>query len=67
MYDSLYCNCDEETECLVANLFQHASKKLQVKVACSPKQKGGSDCGVYAIAFATVLVFEINPSKLRLN
>ena len=67
VYDSLFYNCDEETECIITNLFQCGSKKIRVKVARSQKQKGATDCGVYAIAFATAIAHGINPSKLKLK
>ena len=67
MYDSLFYTCDKETECVITNLFQCDSKTVRVKVAHSQKQKGGSDCGVYAIAFATAVAHGINPSKLKLK
>jgi len=40
---------------------------VRIKVACSQKQKGGSDCGVFAIAFAAAAAQGINPSKLKLK
>ena len=67
MFDSLFYNCDEETEYIIANLFQCGSKNLRIKIARSQKQKGGSDCGIYAIAFATAVAHGINPGKLKLK
>ena len=67
VYDSIFYNCDQETEVIIANLFQCSPKKVRVKVARSQKQKGGSDCGVYAIAFAVAAALGINPSKLKLR
>jgi len=67
VFDSMFYNCDQETEDVIANLFQCGSKNIRVKVARSQKQKGGSDCGVYAIAFATAAASGINPSKLKLK
>jgi len=45
------------------NLFQCDSKKIRIKVAHSQNQKGGGDCGVFAITFATAVALGINPSK----
>ena len=67
VYDSIFYNCDQVTEVIIANLFQCSPKKVRVKVARSQKQKGGSDCGVYAIAFAVAGTLGINPSKLKLK
>ena len=65
VYDSLFYNCDNETEHVIANLFQCGPNKVTVKVAYSQKQSGSSDCGVYAIAFATAVVNGLNPSRLK--
>ena len=67
VYDSLFYYCDEETEYVIANLFQCGPSKVAVKVAHSQKQKGSSDCGLFAIAFATAVAHGINPSKLKLK
>ena len=52
---------------IITSLFQFSSSKLIVKVAHSQKQKGGTDYGVFTIAFATAITFEMNPSKLQLK
>ena len=65
VYDSLFYNCDNETEHVIANLFQCGPNKVTVKLAHSQKQSDSSDCGVYAIAFATAVVNGLNPSRLR--
>jgi len=31
------------------------------------KQTGGMDCGLFAIAFAVALMFNLHPSKLKFN
>ena len=67
VYDSIFQYSDKETEQIITSLFQFGSNKLTLKVAHSQKQKGGTDCGVFAIAFATAIAFEMNPSKLRLK
>ena len=41
--------------------------KRTIRVGHSQKQKGATDCGVFAIAFATAIAFGINPSKLKLK
>ena len=66
-YDSIFQYCDEEIKCIISNLFQCGPKKLSIKVARSQKQKGGSDCGLFAIAFATAIAFGINPDQLKLR
>lgn len=51
----------------ISNLFQCGSDKLSIKVAHSQKQRGSSDCGLFAIAFATAIAFGISPMKLKLR
>ena len=52
VYDSIFQYCDKETEQTINNLFVDTSK-LTIKVAHCQKQKGGTDCGLFAIAFTT--------------
>ena len=67
VYNSFFYYCDEETNCIIANLFQCGPSKVAIKLAHSQKQKGCSDCGLFAIAFATAVAYGINPSKLKLK
>ena len=67
VYDSLFYYCDDETEHVIAKLFQCNPNKVTVKVAHSHKQKGSSDCGVCAITFTTAVVNGMNPSRLKLK
>ena len=41
--------------------------KIKIIVSRCQKQAGGKDCGLYAIAFAVTLVFNLHPSKLKFN
>ena len=66
VYDSLFTYCDKETEKVIFNLFQWNSTKVTVKFARCQKQVGGVDCGLFAIAFATAIVFGKPPNKFKL-
>ena len=66
VFDSIFCNVDEETKKLIFHLFQYSSTK-KIRVIKSQKQKGAKDCGLFAIAFATALAFGQNPSKLKFD
>ena len=58
VYDSLYIGISEETKTLLFNIFQ--SKQLQVcQFPEVQKQMGAMDCGVFAIATATSLLFKV--------
>jgi len=47
--------------------FQHGQEEITIRVGYSQKQKGTTESGVFAIAFATATAFRISPSKLKLN
>ena len=55
VYDSVYRSVDKATFAVITQLFQSSA----VKIVKSPKQKGGTDCGVFAIATATALAHGI--------
>ena len=51
VFDTLYSNVDKLTNELIIKMF--GVQKLRMEKA--PKQKGGKDCGLFAIAIATAL------------
>ena len=53
VYYCIFQYCDEETKCIILNVFQCGPKKLSIKVAHSQKQKGSNDCGLFKLAFVT--------------
>ena len=55
IYDSVYSSVDKATIAIITQLFQSSA----VKMVKSPKQKGGTDCSVFAIARATALAHGI--------
>ena len=66
VYDSVYSSLDRETEDVVHNLFQ-AAKSLPIKIemrSCQ-KQAGGTDCGLFSIAFITAIAYNEDPSKIK--
>ena len=67
VFDSVFTNCDKETEVLIRGLYQHKSKNTKIIMSRCQKQTGGMDCGLFAIAFAVALVFNLRPSKLKFN
>ena len=61
IYDSVFRNVDEPTKRVLYNVFPSCTK---VKVSGKTQnQKGGYDCGLYALAFATSLAFGIDPAS----
>ena len=57
IYDSIYKSLDPETEAVVINHFQGISHPIHLLMAACPKQVGGCDCGLFAIAMATAEAF----------
>ena len=61
IYDSVFRNVDEPTKRVLYNVFPSSTK---VKVSGKTQnQKGGYDCGLYALDFATSLAFGIDPAS----
>lgn len=59
MYDSVYDTVHDETAGVIINIFD-IQDKAQIKQKMIQKQIGSSDCGLFAIAVATLLLH--NPS-----
>ena len=53
VYDSLFQYLDKDSLQLIERLFQCDNLNLDIKMTQCWKQKGGKDCGVFAIAIAT--------------
>ena len=58
MYDTLFCDINTATRCLLTGMF---GSKVAVYVSHVKKQSGHTDCGVFAIAIATSLLYKIHP------
>ena len=65
VFDSMFFNCDKETLQTVYTLYQCDSEPLTTTMCRCQKQAGGTDCGLFSIAFAVALVHGMNPGKLR--
>ena len=65
VYDSLYSAVSSSTQTQVASIMR--SKKSSVTFAAerTQYQQGGTDCGLFAIAFATHLCYGNNPAAYR--
>ena len=63
VYDSVYFHVDQEVKDLISNLFD---REIEIVISKEmPKQKGGSDCGMYAIAVATTLLHGTKIGKYK--
>ena len=68
VFDSAFSFCDRETIRVINNFFTTDSMYTPtLTMGRCQKQKGGKDCGLFSIAFATALAFRSHPSKLKFD
>ncbi len=65
VYDSKYKSISEDTKRQIASLTKVDKKYIDIHLENTQCQKGSSDCGLYAIAFATEVCFGNNPASYR--
>ena len=61
VYDSMYNSLGSHTQNQIAALLHTDSSSISIEMMNVQVQAGGSDCGPFAIAFATALAFGKNP------
>ena len=61
VYDSMYNSIGSHTQSQIAVLLHTDSSSINIEMMNVQLQTGGSDCGPFAIAFATALAFGKNP------
>ena len=67
VFDSLFADCDKETEAVIHSLYQCHTEKIKIILSRCQKQSSEKDCGLFAIAFAVALILNNQPSKLKFN
>ena len=68
LYDSLERNEPHpHVVYCIAQICKTPIGKLSISVMPCQVQKDGFNCGVYSIAFSTVLAFDLNPSEMRFD
>ena len=65
MFDSLYCTLSPALKHQIAALLVSKEQKKSVQFMEVQMQAGGSDCGLFAIAFATSLCYGQSPGKFH--
>ena len=63
VYDSMYPSVGTNTKKQIAALVSSQEKQIVIKMMNIQLQAGGSDCGLFAIAFATALANGIKPGE----
>ena len=64
VYDSMHSIAPDMLQQQIAALLQTKDEAITLKFAKVSMQTNGSDCGVYAIAYATALCLGTSPAKL---
>lgn len=64
VYDSVYRTLDQPTTNIILNLFPASTSTELVQVN---RQRGGLDCGVFAVAISTSLTFQQNPAVIKFD
>lgn len=68
LYDRLFSGMSLFTkEQIAALLFVEDKDDIEVTIPPVQQQSNGTDCGVFAIAFATALCYQLNPASLKFN
>ena len=64
-YDSLYSGVTKSTKKQIAQFLNIEGEELKIHICPVQQQTGGTDCGAFAIAFATSLAGHENPSVIN--
>ena len=63
VYDSLYSYASEELKMHIASILHSELSVIQLQFPQVQRQSGSSDCGLFALAFATSVVFNVKPEE----
>jgi len=61
VYDTVYTTINKETKAVISYLYGPTASPRLVNIS---KQKGGADCGLFAIAIATTLALRLDPAEI---
>ena len=67
LYDSMYCNANSTIKNGVSALLFTNKERISLKLANVQMQSRGADCGVFEIAYATVLCLGLQPEQFSFN
>ena len=62
IFDSLY-SCSNHSKVQIANIISTKHPTIKLRYVDVKKQSGHCDCGIFAIAFATAIVYGRNPGQ----
>ena len=61
VYDSVFTTIDKETKAVISNLY---GPKVLPRLGSINKQKGSTDCGLFAVAITTTLALGLDPAGI---
>ena len=64
IYGSAFNDLDHDSKAQIYSILKFYGKFIKLHTVPVQHQAGGSDCGLFAIAFAVALCFGLNPFKL---
>ena len=64
VFDSMYGFLDRQMKKLIADIMQTREKQIKVHYCDVQWQSGGSDCGLFAVAFATSICCGVDPTTV---
>ena len=64
VFDSMYNDLDQECKSQVLSILKYKGKTVKFHMIPVQRQVGGTECGLFAIAFAVALCLGLNPAKL---
>ena len=64
VFDSMYSDLDHESKSQILSILKHNGSSIKFHLVPVQRQIGGTECGLFAIAFAVALSFGLNPTKL---
>ena len=67
VYDSPYPSINNSTQTIIGRLLFTKSTDFKINMMNVAKQKGSTDCGLYAIAILTYLAFDNDPTTVIFN
>ena len=67
IYDSLYSYAGPILQKQIASILAIPQSQFQIKFIDVPIQSGSSDCGIFAVAYATALVLGKKPEQFHFN
>ena len=67
VYDSTYSSVSQDTETILAKLLHTPQHSFNVRCVTTNKQSGGSDCGLFAVAYCTSIAHGDNPATFVYN